>query len=115
MDLPSDDPKKRNPDIRKAKKYLDWQPNFSLEEGLKKTIVYFRELWAEEQLNMKNPESKSETKTLPSSTESVSVVNNETAWGLVRTNNKSALKFPWFFIVWYVLYEFEFIYTRLIA
>jgi nucleoside-diphosphate-sugar epimerase len=42
--LPSDDPKKRNPDIRKAKKYLNWEPRVSLEEGLTKTIIYFKEL-----------------------------------------------------------------------
>jgi UDP-glucuronate decarboxylase len=59
MQLPSDDPKKRNPDIRKAKKYLDWEPKFSLEEGLKQTIVYFRELYEEELQNLKNPESTS--------------------------------------------------------
>ena len=39
--LPEDDPKKRNPDITKAKNLLHWQPKVSLEEGLKKTIAYF--------------------------------------------------------------------------
>lgn len=42
--LPSDDPKKRNPDIIKAKRLLDWEPKVSLEEGLKKTIDYFKSL-----------------------------------------------------------------------
>mgnify|MGYP001596633898 CR=1 FL=1 len=37
-----DDPKRRCPDITKAKKLLNWQPKVSLEEGLKKTIQYFR-------------------------------------------------------------------------
>ena len=41
-DLPSDDPMKRQPDISKAKKYLDWSPIVDLEDGLKKTIEYFR-------------------------------------------------------------------------
>ena len=40
-DLPSDDPKQRKPDIRKAKKVLGWEPKVSLNEGLKLTIAYF--------------------------------------------------------------------------
>ena len=40
--LPQDDPKQRQPDITKAKKYLDWEPKVSLEEGLKLTIDDFR-------------------------------------------------------------------------
>lgn len=42
--LPQDDPKKRCPDITKAKKLLHWEPKVSLEEGLKKTIEYFKSL-----------------------------------------------------------------------
>jgi UDP-glucuronate decarboxylase len=42
--LPSDDPKQRQPDITLAKKHLDWQPTISLDEGLDRTITYFREL-----------------------------------------------------------------------
>lgn len=42
LPLPSDDPKKRNPDISKAKKYLNWEPVVSLEEGLINTINYFK-------------------------------------------------------------------------
>ena len=42
--LPQDDPKKRCPDITKAKKLLHWEPKISLEEGLKKTIEYFKSL-----------------------------------------------------------------------
>jgi len=38
-----DDPKKRCPDIGKAKRVLDWEPQVSLDEGLKLTIDYFRE------------------------------------------------------------------------
>ncbi|MBN2120407.1 MAG: SDR family oxidoreductase [Candidatus Omnitrophica bacterium] len=41
-DLPEDDPKQRRPDITKAKKLLDWVPKIKLEEGLIKTIVYFK-------------------------------------------------------------------------
>ena len=41
--LPKDDPKVRQPDITKAKTQLGWEPKVSLEEGLKKTIEYFRE------------------------------------------------------------------------
>ena len=40
--LPQDDPKQRKPDITKAKKYLKWEPQVPLAEGLKKTIAYFR-------------------------------------------------------------------------
>ena len=42
--LPEDDPKRRKPDITKAKQILKWQPKVSLEEGLLKTIEYFKEL-----------------------------------------------------------------------
>lgn len=38
--LPEDDPKRRQPDISKAKKLLDWQPKISLEAGIKKMISY---------------------------------------------------------------------------
>jgi len=40
--LPVDDPKIRQPDITKAKKLLNWSPKVSPEEGLQKTIEYFR-------------------------------------------------------------------------
>jgi dTDP-glucose 4,6-dehydratase len=40
--LPEDDPKQRRPDISKAKRLLGWQPNVTLEEGLRHTIEYFR-------------------------------------------------------------------------
>ena len=42
--LPSDDPKQRQPDISFAKKILDWSPVVELEEGLTKTIDYFRNI-----------------------------------------------------------------------
>lgn len=41
--LPQDDPKQRKPVIELAKKELDWEPTIALEEGLEKTISYFRE------------------------------------------------------------------------
>ncbi|MFH1259380.1 MAG: UDP-glucuronic acid decarboxylase family protein [Elusimicrobiota bacterium] len=40
--LPEDDPKVRQPDTTKANKLLKWQPKVNLDEGLKKTIEYFK-------------------------------------------------------------------------
>ena len=42
--LPSDDPKRRKPDITLAKKLLNWEPKVPLKVGLAKTIEYFRAL-----------------------------------------------------------------------
>jgi UDP-glucuronate decarboxylase len=42
--LPADDPKQRQPDIQLARAHLDWSPTIELEQGLKSTIAYFREL-----------------------------------------------------------------------
>jgi UDP-glucuronate decarboxylase len=42
--LPQDDPVRRCPDIRLAKKILKWKPRVSLDEGLEKTAVYFRKV-----------------------------------------------------------------------
>jgi len=44
MKLPNDDPKRRKPDISKAKKELKWEPKVDLNKGLKETIEYFRKL-----------------------------------------------------------------------
>jgi dTDP-glucose 4,6-dehydratase len=41
--LPEDDPQVRQPDISKARALLGWEPRVSVDEGLKKTIAYFRE------------------------------------------------------------------------
>ena len=41
--LPSDDPRRRRPDITKAKTLLNWEPTIPLQEGLKQTIEDFRE------------------------------------------------------------------------
>lgn len=40
--MPQDDPKQRQPDITQAKDILGWEPTVPLEEGLKKTIAYFK-------------------------------------------------------------------------
>jgi dTDP-glucose 4,6-dehydratase len=40
--LPEDDPKQRRPDIAKAKRLLGWEPQVSLEQGLKTTISFFK-------------------------------------------------------------------------
>lgn len=42
MPLPADDPLQRKPDISLAKKVLDWEPKVNLDEGLERTIAYFR-------------------------------------------------------------------------
>lgn len=43
-DLPKDDPLRRRADITKAKQLLKWEPSVTLEEGLEKTIEYFKSL-----------------------------------------------------------------------
>ncbi len=40
--LPSDDPRKRQPDIGKARQLLGWEPKVKLEDGLRETIAYFQ-------------------------------------------------------------------------
>lgn len=47
--LPCDDPKQRQPDIRKAREKLGWEPQIQLRAGLMKTIAYFDELLKKEQ------------------------------------------------------------------
>ena len=42
--LPEDDPTQRQPNIDLARKELDWAPKIPLEEGLKKTIEYFKSI-----------------------------------------------------------------------
>ena len=46
--LPTDDPKQRQPDIKKAKEVLGWQPTIGRKEGLKITFDYFKSLPKEE-------------------------------------------------------------------
>lgn len=47
-EIPSDDPRKRKPNIDKAKKYLNWEPTVALQEGLKLTIEEFAQRLKEE-------------------------------------------------------------------
>jgi len=44
--LPTDDPKQRQPDITRARTTLGWEPKVTLEEGMQRTIDYFRQLEA---------------------------------------------------------------------
>jgi len=44
LPLPADDPKQRRPDITLARQVLGWEPKIQLDEGLGKTIEYFRNL-----------------------------------------------------------------------
>ena len=43
-DLPEDDPSRRCPDISKAKEILNWEPKVKIDEGLQKTIEYYRSI-----------------------------------------------------------------------
>jgi UDP-glucuronate decarboxylase len=43
-DLPADDPRQRQPDISKARELLGWEPKLSLDDGLDRTIAFFRKL-----------------------------------------------------------------------
>ena len=47
--LPQDDPKRRCPDISKAKRILNWEPKINLEEGLKRTLTYFKQEFSRQQ------------------------------------------------------------------
>jgi len=49
-DLPSDDPRQRQPDITRARELLGWEPRVPLDNGLQRTIAYFRELVASDEL-----------------------------------------------------------------
>lgn len=42
--LPSDDPKKRKPDISLAKEIIEWEPKVNLDEGLVQTVNYFKKV-----------------------------------------------------------------------
>jgi UDP-glucuronate decarboxylase len=44
LDLPEDDPHKRMPDISLAKSVLDWEPHVDLDQGLDRTIEYFKQV-----------------------------------------------------------------------
>lgn len=47
-ELPQDDPKRRCPDISKAKRLLGWEPKVGLDEGLRTTLAYFKQKFAAE-------------------------------------------------------------------
>jgi dTDP-glucose 4,6-dehydratase len=47
-DLPTDDPKQRQPDISKARELLGWEPKIGRAEGLERTYAYFKSLLPEE-------------------------------------------------------------------
>jgi dTDP-glucose 4,6-dehydratase len=46
QDLPTDDPKVRQPDITLARKLLGWEPKVEFEEGITRTTAYFRDFLA---------------------------------------------------------------------
>jgi dTDP-glucose 4,6-dehydratase len=45
--LPQDDPQRRCPDISKAKRLFGWEPKIGLEEGLQRTLAYFKQVFAQ--------------------------------------------------------------------
>jgi UDP-glucuronate decarboxylase len=45
--LPTDDPRQRQPDISRAKEVLGWEPKVPLDEGLARTVEYFRQMQAQ--------------------------------------------------------------------
>ena len=49
MPLPDDDPKQRQPDIKRAQTMLGWSPTIQLREGLTRTAAYFRQLIVEDE------------------------------------------------------------------
>jgi len=52
--LPEDDPKRRCPDITKAKRILKWEPKVSLDDGLRMTVAYFKEQFHKENSSAKS-------------------------------------------------------------
>jgi UDP-glucuronate decarboxylase len=46
-DLPSDDPRQRQPDITLARDVLGWEPKVALRDGLGKTVTYFERMLRE--------------------------------------------------------------------
>ncbi|KAG0336281.1 UDP-glucuronic acid decarboxylase 1 [Podila humilis] len=52
MSLPptEDDPQKRRPDIGRAQKYLGWAPKFSVDQGIRETVQYFKNTMAEQNM-----------------------------------------------------------------
>ncbi len=56
-DLPEDDPKTRQPDITRAKQLLGWEPKVDLEEGIERTIRFFRDQVETEEAEAQNADS----------------------------------------------------------
>ncbi len=54
LPLPPDDPKQRQPDISRAQALLGWDPTISLNEGLKRTVAYFRQAAIKQQSALSN-------------------------------------------------------------
>jgi len=52
--LPSDDPRKRQPDISKARRLLGWEPKVNLEDGLSETIAYFKSYLKDQAATLKD-------------------------------------------------------------
>lgn len=52
MPAVEDDPQRRKPDISRAKKVLNWEPQVKLKDGLKKTIEYFKHELEAQQLDV---------------------------------------------------------------
>ena len=57
--LPVDDPRQRCPDITRARESLNWQPRVGLEEGLKRTIVYFDQLLSKGEVERRSTRARS--------------------------------------------------------
>ena len=47
-ELPTDDPKIRQPDITKAQQLLGWEPKVSFDDGITQTIAYFKDFLAKQ-------------------------------------------------------------------
>uniref|UniRef100_V5ID95 UDP-glucuronic acid decarboxylase 1 n=2 Tax=Ixodes ricinus TaxID=34613 RepID=V5ID95_IXORI len=56
-DKVEDDPQRRRPDITRAKTELKWEPKVELQDGLKKTVEYFREELNKNSKSFRNPPS----------------------------------------------------------
>ena len=74
--LPSDDPCKRNPQLNLAKEKLNWMPKIDLENGLKKTIEYFKFLMTENVQQRKVFEISSEQKVNRNFKQEIQAVSN---------------------------------------
>src|SRR5207244_8619249 len=74
--LPIDDPKVRQPDIARARATLGWEPRISLDEGLQRTIEYFRTLVCKCACGLSSPGTPGPT--VPPSAKRCTVVRTQT-------------------------------------